>query len=269
MTEVERDYGSWETFVQSSPDEKIPEPTEETRKKWIEIQEGLRSQVQVLSDSEGEEPDDLSDIQRIAGVDISFVKDSNIDACVAVVVLEFPSLRVLYEGYEMVKLREPYIPGFLAFREVPFYVQVIKRVPPRYAPHLVVVDGNGILHPRGCGSASHLGVLLGVPTIGVAKKFLDVGGLERRVVEAEFASECGKTPGSYMLLRGGTDGGPVLGAALRSPTSKNPLYVSVGHLTSLKKAIQIVLKCCLHRIPEPTRQADLCSRRFLRDHNYN
>lgn len=265
MSTVVRDYGSWETFIQSSPDEKLPEPTEEIREKWIKEQEEIRSKILVLSDGDG----DISDIKKVAGVDISFVKNSDIDACVAVVVLEYPSLRVLYEGYEMVKLREPYIPGFLAFREVPFFVQVIRRIPPEYAPQLVFVDGNGVLHPRGCGSASHLGVLLGIPTVGVAKQFLVAGGLTRDAVEAEFAATCGATPGSYMLLRGCTDGGAVLGAALRGPTSKVPLYVSVGHMVSLEKAVQVVLKCCLHRIPEPIRQADLLSRKFLRDHHYN
>lgn len=263
---IVRDFGSWETFTTSSPNEKLPEPTEEIRTKWIKEQEELRKQVKILPDTK--DNNDTSDIQRIAGVDISFVKESELDACVAVVVLEYPSMRVLYEGYDMVKLNEPYIPGFLAFRESPFFVQVIKRIPPEFMPQLIVVDGNGVLHYRGCGSASHLGVLLGIPTVGVAKKFLNVGGLVKEEVEAAFAEKCGTTPGSYMLLCD-TTSGAVLGAAVRPPTSKNPLYVSVGHMISLKKAISVVLKCCVHRIPEPTRQADLCSRKFLRDHNYN
>lgn len=263
MSKIITDLGSWETFKLSSLDETLPEPTPEIREKWVKEQEEIRKRVQIPDDDD----DDRLDVQRIAGVDISFVKGSAVDACVAVVVLEYPSLRAVYEGYEMVKLREPYISGFLAFREAPFFVQVIRRIPPECAPQLVVVDGNGVLHPRGCGSATHLGVLLGLPTVGVAKKFLAVDGLERGAVEEAFARECGATPGSHMLLRGRTSGA-VLGAAVRPRSSRVPLYVSPGHMISLRQSIEVVLGCCVYRIPEPTRQADLRSRTFIKDHFY-
>ena len=271
------DYGSWESFVptklssgkekeegkegEEEEEEGLPEPTDEIRAKWVQEQEDMCKRISVLSD------DVTIDVRRVAGVDISFVKDSAVYACVAVVVLEYPSQAVVYEGYEMVKLQEPYIPGFLGFREVPFFAEVLRRVPPECAPQLVLVDGNGVHHPRGCGSASQLGVLLGVPTVGVAKKFLDADGLRRGEVEAEFARTCGATPGASMPLRGRD--GRTLGMALRPPTSHVPLYVSVGHAVSLRQAVEVVLQCCVHRVPEPIRQADLRSRAFLRDHHFN
>lgn len=87
-------------------------------------------------------------------------------------VLEFPSLNVVYERYQMVRLTKPYIPGFLAFREVPFLLDLLnelRKTRPELVPQVVFMDGNGVLHPRGCGVACHFGVVADIPTIGVAK----------------------------------------------------------------------------------------------------
>ncbi|ELR15421.1 endonuclease V protein [Acanthamoeba castellanii str. Neff] len=127
---------------------------------------------------------------------------------------------------------------------------------------VVFVDGNGVLHPRGFGLASHLGVLIGIPTIGVGKTFFHVDGLDMREVKAQAAAACHKG-GDWIPLIG--QSGVEWGAAFRSTDgSSNPIYVSVGHRISLASAVLLTQASCLHRVPEPIRQADLRSREFLR-----
>ncbi|CAG8809229.1 34752_t:CDS:2, partial [Racocetra persica] len=116
-------------------------------------------------------------LNYIGGVDLSFIENNNEDAVASLVVLEYPSLKVIYENFKMVKLKLPYIAGFLAFREVtPLQelLQNLRQTNPNIFPQIVIVDGNGILHPRKFGLASHLGVLADVPTIGVGKNFLQI-----------------------------------------------------------------------------------------------
>jgi deoxyinosine 3'endonuclease (endonuclease V) len=203
----------------------------------------------------------------IGGVDISFVKDSDEDACASLIVLSYPDFKIVYEQYKMIKLTLPYIPTFLAFREVPFLVDMIKELKdtqPELMPQLILVDGNGKLHPRGFGLACHLGVLTDIPTIGVGKTLLYVDGLIFKNVRKEFLTKT-KRGGDYMELVGKS--GAVWGAAFRSTDdTKNPIFVSTGHRIDLKTAIEVVKQSCLYRIPEPVRQADLKSRDYIRKH---
>ncbi|XP_041358795.1 endonuclease V-like [Gigantopelta aegis] len=205
----------------------------------------------------------------IGGVDISFIKGDNLNACAAFVVVTFPQMEIVYEDYQMVKLTAPYIPGFLAFREADFIIQQyekLKAVQPQYAPHVIFVDGNGILHPRGFGLASQLGVLLNVPCVGVAKTLIHVDGLENDDTHKGRKDILQKGGDTFPLQ---DSSGMVLGMALRScDSTKNPIYVSVGHKISLESATWLVHKCCRYRIPEPTRQADLNSREYLRKNGY-
>eukprot|EP00002_Diphylleia_rotans_P014645 TRINITY_DN2852_c0_g1_i6.p1 TRINITY_DN2852_c0_g1~~TRINITY_DN2852_c0_g1_i6.p1 ORF type:complete len:198 (-),score=37.71 TRINITY_DN2852_c0_g1_i6:493-1086(-) len=153
---------------------------------WVRVQEQLKTQLierdvhdWVLS------PHARNRIARIGGVDISFVKGSSEDACASLVVLSYPELEVLYQKYEMVKLKEEYIPGFLAFREVEHLQKLcvdLQSESPELYPQVIFVDGNGVLHPRGLGLASHLGVLVDTPTIGVGKTFFNMDGLFERDV---------------------------------------------------------------------------------------
>jgi len=205
----------------------------------------------------------------IGGVDISFVSEENqkedVDACAALVILEFPSLKLLYTSFQMVKLTAPYIPGFLAFREVEFIVELInklKRDKPNLVPQMILVDGNGILHPRGFGLASHLGVLSGIPSIGVAKTLMRVDGVSRRDVMPKCRDNLLKK-GDVLMLKGKS--GQVWGVALRcSDYSARPVFVSIGYGVSLQTAVSITLQSCIHRISEPIRRADLGSRRLIR-----
>ncbi|XP_033132873.1 endonuclease V isoform X6 [Brassica rapa] len=111
-------------------------------------------------------------LKYVGGVDISFSKDDSSVACACLVVLELPSLRVVHNELSLIRLQVPYVPGFLAFREAPVLLQILEKMRddhhPFY-PQVLMVDGNGILHPRGFGLACHLGVLAHLPTIGVGK----------------------------------------------------------------------------------------------------
>lgn len=202
-------------------------------------------------------------MKLIGGVDLSFVNGSLVDACAALVVLSFPDLKVVYENYELIELTAPYVSGFLAFREVPSLAKLInnlKATRPQLVPQILFVDGNGVLHPRGFGLASHLGVVCDLPTVGIAKNLMAIDGLNRDEVLRDFAVQCTK-PGDSLPLIG--DSKRVWGAALR--TTSRPVFVSCGHRVSLESALVLTAATAQFHIPEATRQADLRSRQYLRD----
>lgn len=184
--------------------------------------------------------DDFDKIERIGGVDISFRGGV---AKAAVVVMSFPELEVLDYAVEEMPVTFPYIPGLLSFRESPPLMAAFEKL--ETEPDLVIVDGQGIAHPRGLGIASHLGLILDKPTIGCAKSKLY--GRHK---------EPGKKAGSIEYLY--DNRGKIIGACVRTKDSVKPVYVSVGHRVSLETAIRIVLRCCRgYRLPEPTRYAHL------------
>lgn len=153
---------------------------------------------------------------------------------------------------------------------------------------VLLVDGFGQLHQRGCGSASHLGVVCGLPTVGVGKTLVALDGLSERAVRSECAAaiaaqrerasqegggaaEAGREgPPPHcqqdlcLPLRGASGGAPLGMAVCKTGTSR-PIFVSVGHRLSLPTATRLVLACSRHRVPEPIRQADLRSRAFIRE----
>ncbi len=190
--------------------------------------------------------DALPPVRLLGGVDISnnrFDPEGRIYA--AVVVLEWPGLRVVAQAGAEARATMPYIPGFLGFREVPALLAAWAKL--EVKPDLVLVDGHGIAHPRGFGIAAHLGVLLDIPSIGVAKSPL-VGRPE---------AELGEAPGAMQPL---VWKGQRLGTVLRSKRRSNPLWISVGNRVSLETAVDWVRRCDTgYRLPEPTRQAHLAA----------
>ncbi|CAL1526026.1 unnamed protein product [Lymnaea stagnalis] len=201
----------------------------------------------------------------VGGVDISFIKGNNIDACACLCVLRMPDLELVYEKMEMIHLTQPYIPGYLAFREVPALTKLfndLQNDAPKYLPDVILTDGNGILHPRGFGLASHLGVILGVPTIGVAKTLISAQGVTDDQEHKDKKKQLQEATDGFDLI---SDSGEVLGMCLRvHDKAPNPIYISVGHMISLKSAVWIALECSKYRIPEPVRRADLDSREYIR-----
>ena len=194
-----------------------------------EIQNRLRTQV-VRTDRFGT-------INTVAGVDIGLKKDT---ARASVVVLNFPELQVVDSVVAESPVRFPYIPGLLSFREIPPLLIAFSQL--QTEPDLVIVDGQGIAHPRRFGLASHLGLVLDKPTIGCAKSRL-WGRYEEPNLEQ----------GAYTYL---TDKDEVIGAAVRTRTNVRVVYVSIGHRISLDSARTWTLACCQgYRLPETTRHA--------------
>jgi len=201
----------------------------------LDIQRWLAAQVSRSSE--------VTNPRFIAGVDIAVGKAGGM-ATAAVVVLQYPGFRVVEAEIAQGKLDFPYIPGLLSFRESPLTLAACERL--TVTPELILVDGQGIAHPRRLGLASHLGLFLNTPTIGCAKSLL-CGSHEVPGVE----------PGSYAEV---VDRGETIGAALRTKLGVKPLYVSIGHKVDLQTAIYWVLECCRdYRLPEPTRLAHLAA----------
>ncbi|KAM6972012.1 endonuclease V-like, partial [Aplochiton taeniatus] len=228
----------------------------------------LRQQVVQEDTEEWQRSPDFSSLKRVGGVDLSFIKGDDVNACAQLVVLSYPDLEVLYEDSQMVSLTSAYIAGFLAFRETPFLLEALQRLEetsPSLLPQVILVDGNGLFHYREFGLACHLGVLSGLPCVGVAKNLLQVQGVaksEEHQIQIAALQHGGDT---FPLIAAS---GTVLGKALRSSdSSTKPVYVSVGHKISLDTAVRLTHACCRYRVPEPIRQADILSREYLRVHN--
>lgn len=183
--------------------------------------------------------DRLGGVARVAGIDVGFEQDGAISRA-AVVVLDLSSLRLVESAVARLPTRFPYVPGLLSFREIPVVLEALGRL--SASPDLLLCDGQGYAHPRRFGLACHLGVITGLPSIGVAKSRLI--GTHGPLPEAK---------GAWVPLR---DGEETIGAVLRTRDRVAPLYVSIGHRVSLPTAIHWVLACTTrYRLPETTRQA--------------
>lgn len=194
-------------------------------------QRALVDRVQVV--------DDVGQVRRVAGVDVGFPGEGRI-ARAAVAVLSFPGLEAVEHAVAERPVEFPYVPGLLSFRELPVVMQALARLGTR--PDLLLVDGQGRAHPRRFGIACHLGVLTGLPSIGVAKTRL-VG--EHAAVPDH--------RGAWVPLN---DRGELVGAVLRSRPGVKPIYVSVGHRLSLEGAVNWVMACTTrYRLPQTTRAA--------------
>ncbi|MBE0479396.1 MAG: deoxyribonuclease V [Dehalococcoidia bacterium] len=187
----------------------------------------------------------IGDVRTIAGADISAEGPDGLVRA-AIVIIRYPNMDVIETIVASEKTAFPYIPGLLSFRECPPILAAWSRL--RHEPDLVVVDGQGIAHPRKLGLASHLGLIWGKPTIGCAKSRL--------------CGEHAEVPpekGSYreLIFRG-----EIVGAVLRTRHNVRPVYVSVGHRIDLVSAIQWTLNCCTRaRLPEPVRLAHMAASR--------
>jgi deoxyribonuclease V len=195
--------------------------------------------IQAELASEVSRTNTVSTPRHIAGVDISVNRFSQTGTG-AVVVLTYPALQVVEVKVVTDRINFPYVPGLLSFREAPLLLAAFKEL--KITPDIVMVDGQGIAYPRRCGIASHLGLILGIPTIGCAKSRL-CGEHDITAAKA----------GSFAELK---DRGEVIGAVLRTRDNVKPLYISIGHMIDLPSAIKWVMACCRgYRLPEPTRLA--------------
>src|SRR5437588_2908154 len=204
-----------------------------TPREAVELQKSLRERVRLVPLAKK--------VRTIAGADISFNKfEPTVYA--GIVVLRLPSLEVVEEVGVVSETKFPYVPGLLSFRETPSVLEAWAKL--KAEPDAVMFDGQGIAHPRRVGIASHVGLLIDRPTLGCAKSVL-VGKFE----------EPGEERGSWTPL---IDKGETVGAAVRTKTRVQPIYVSPGHLIDVAGAIELTLRCDGgYRQPEPTRRAHL------------
>jgi deoxyribonuclease V len=209
----------------------MEQPWPTTIDEALAVQQRLRGQV-VTSD-------DFGVIGAVAGVDVGF-EDEGRTARAAVVVLDYPALTPRDYALARLPVGFPYVPGFLSFRETPVILRALALL--RHRPDVLLVDGQGIAHPRRFGIACHLGVLANIPSVGVAKSLLT----------GRFGPLADER-GAWEPL---VDKGEVVGAALRSRAGTRPLFISPGHRIGLESAIRLVMACTTrYRLPETTRAA--------------
>lgn len=187
----------------------------------------------------------IKDVSRIAGFDISVDKASK--AVAAGVVLSYPQMKLIEQVILKGEINFPYVPGLLSFREIPLLQKVCGKL--ENEPDLVIVDGQGVAHPRFFGLASHLGLLLDKPTIGCAKT-----PLFGKYSMPDYGA------GAFSWIKN-PHGDTIIGAVVRTKAGTKPLFVSTGHKIELSSAVYWVIQCCQgYRLPEPTRLAHLASR---------
>jgi deoxyribonuclease V len=206
----------------------------------VAIQNNLRSKLDIHERG--------LDIKTIAGADISLnLYSTTIYA--GIILLSFPGLVPLSYSLVKAETRFPYVPGFLAFREVPALVKVWEQMIQK--PDVLVVDGHGIAHPRRMGIAAHFGTLTGQPSMGCAKKIL-FGKFEDPLPQQ----------GSYAPIM---DKEETIGYAFRSKANVAPVYISPGHLIGMQNSLDIIKQCLgKYRVPEPTRRAHELVNQFRR-----
>lgn len=202
-----------------------------TTQEAVAIQQQLRSNVITV--------DQLGPVNFVAGVDVGFESNGSVTRA-AVAVLSWPDLQLQEQAIARRPTTFPYIPGFLSFREVPAVLDALAQL--QTTPDLILCDGQGLAHPRRFGIACHLGLLVDIPAIGVAKSLLV--GRHQEVPDQR---------GAWQSLVHRSE---VVGAALRTRPKTKPLYISVGHRVSLATAIEYVMSCTTrYRLPETTRWA--------------
>ncbi|WP_068467957.1 deoxyribonuclease V [Candidatus Protochlamydia phocaeensis] len=203
-----------------------------------EIQQHLADRVRLV--------DDFGTVDLLGGMDVSNnLQDPKQMVYASAVLIDKESLKLQAQASAAQQQTFPYIPGFLAFRETPALIEAFQKLPKR--PSIILVDGHGISHPRRLGIASHIGVLLDIPTIGVAKSIL-VGKPEGILGEAV---------GSHVPLIWKKQ---PIATILRTKRNCNPLIISAGHRITLETAIEIVMHSLAgYRLPEPTRQAHIAA----------
>lgn len=178
--------------------------------------------------------DDFEEIESVAGMDVAYAGDTAFGAYVEMdnecIIIERKTAKM--------KVDFPYIPTYFSYREMPVLNELLKKE----KPSVVMIDGNGILHPRQFGMASHFGFLNSVPSIGIAKKLL-----------------CGRIDGNYIYMNGKKAG--------FMHGREKPIYISAGHKISLESSLAIVKRFCRYRIPEPLRHAHILANKIKSENN--
>ena len=222
-----------------------------------------KEQKEIVDKVSSDDNISLENIKYLGGMDISFEKDSN-RGVACLVVFDFKTMEIVAQFSINYIVDIPYIVGYLAFREVPpllKLIEIINRDYPELLPQLILMDGNGVWHPRSCGIATHFSILTGIPCIGVAKNVLAVENITDDVVHSLLKENA---PEKNMSIKIVTTSGRVLGCAYNATgTIKKSLYVSIGNGISLDTAMRVVELVNKYRVSETIRQADHISRLLL------
>jgi deoxyribonuclease V len=203
------------------------------------VQQRLSSRLVLEREAEG--------VTSVAGADFSYHKKQGLIGAV-VVVCSGPDFEIIEEASEVLKVRNPYIPGYLSFREGAAFIRAYRKLKAR--PSVTLIDGNGIAHPRKMGLASYVGIILDIPTVGCAKSPFypfDMPPDER---------------GAYSIYR--NQRSEKVGYCLRTCSSVKPIFVSPGHRVDFHFAREVVLDCSRYRIPEPLRSAHRLAKELFR-----
>ena len=263
--------------------------TDELVEKWTQEQTEMRKRLELhdtepweinrkvydasLDANEGQSFSNES-LRYVAGLDISFVKDEN-TACSGLYVFDISqNMKLVYEDLdkELIIMDQPYVPGFLAYREAPFLLRKLdklKKEKPYLYPHCIFIDGNGLLHSAKFGMACHIGVLSNTPTIGCSKKLFSGFGIENNQEHKDKIKKKLKRGGDYFELRSNEPDEPLLGYCYRATSdAPNPIYVSIGNKISWETCLWLLSFCFgkggwKYRVPEPIRQADIRTREYL------
>ncbi len=213
----------------------------------VSVEDAIETQLRICEHRILRRSVPTPEIHNIAGCDAVY---SEQEVIASVVVMEYPGEYRRCQAVSRIRNVFPYIPGLFAFREGRAVLDALQKIP--CSIDMVLFHGHGYAHPRRCGLASHLGVLIDRPSIGVAEHLL--------VGQAE---DPGSEKGARVPI---VDGGEVIGMAVRTREGSRPIYVSVGHRTDLRQAVDVVLMTAReHRIPEPIRAADRLSRDHRRE----
>lgn len=184
--------------------------------------------------------DDFSKIETVAGIDIAYPKNEFENACGACVVIDYKTKEIIEEKLVSAKTNFPYISTYLSYRELPVVEKLVKNLDSK--PTIFMLDGNGVLHPYSFGLASHAGVTLDVPTIGVAKSLL-YGRVENNILKID-----GKKRGYALSF---------------SKRASKPIYISPGHKVSFDTSLKVVKHLSRYKIPEPLRQAHILAKKNI------
>ena len=234
--------GKKRTDMSKQTEEKYPERAASEFIRAFDPAEAEKIQEMLKHHCITERTIDICEIRHIAGADAAYHQDT---IYAAVVVMTFPGLEVVEKTCAVQEVPFPYIPGLLSFREGPAILDAFSDV--TTVPDLIFLNGHGYAHPKRLGIASHVGLLLDVPSIGVAQRLL--------VGEAALPDA---TRGSTETV---LDKSEIIGMAVRTVTGAKPVFISAGHKVDLAQAVDMALKTTtIHRITEPVWQADLVSR---------
>ncbi len=216
----------------------------------------INKQLELMQEIDLQNAVSISAIHRIAGVDLAYWKEGEDEyANCCIVVFDFPSLKIIEEKYTVKKVDVPYIPGCLAFRELPLFEEVYSLL--ENEVDVFFFDGNGYLHPRHMGLATHAGILINKPTIGIAKSYYKIN-------DVDFVMpECQKGAYTDIIIDGET-----YGRVLRTAENVKPIFLSIGNKIDLDTAMELtnmVITKDSH-IPVPTRMADLMTHRVRKEY---